>query len=66
MPEPGLIITGATGFLGGQLVRQLRRLGVEHEQLVFPDEVHGFLLHDNWVRAYRATADFLQRRLSPP
>ena len=25
MPEPGLIITGATGFLGGQLVRQLRK-----------------------------------------
>jgi len=25
VPEPGLIITGATGFLGGQLVRQLRK-----------------------------------------
>ncbi|HET9512696.1 MAG TPA: prolyl oligopeptidase family serine peptidase, partial [Gemmatimonadales bacterium] len=29
----------------GTLVEQLRRRGVEHEILVFPDEVHGFLLH---------------------
>jgi dipeptidyl aminopeptidase/acylaminoacyl peptidase len=45
------------------LVEALRRRGVEVEQLVFPDEVHSFLLHSNWLRAYRATADFLERRL---
>jgi dipeptidyl aminopeptidase/acylaminoacyl peptidase len=31
--------------------------------LVFPDEVHGFLLHRNWVNAYKATADFFDRML---
>ena len=46
------------------LVEALRDKGdVEWEQLVFPDEVHGFLLHRNWLRAYEASADFLQRKL---
>ena len=47
----------------GTLVEQLRRLGVEHEILVFPDEVHGFLLHSTWLKAYRATAEFFRKRL---
>lgn len=47
------------------LVEKLRERGVEVEQVVFPDEVHGFLLHRNWVRAYEATAEFLIRRLVP-
>jgi dipeptidyl aminopeptidase/acylaminoacyl peptidase len=42
---------------------KLRELGVEFEQLVFPDEVHGFLLHENWYRAYQATRDFFDRKL---
>jgi len=45
------------------LVEQLRQRGVEHEVLVFPDEVHGFLLHTTWLRAYTATADFFRRKL---
>jgi dipeptidyl aminopeptidase/acylaminoacyl peptidase len=47
----------------GSLVEQLRQHGVEHEVLVFPDEVHGFLLHATWLRAYAATADFFRRKL---
>jgi len=31
--------------------------------LIFPDEVHGFLLHRNWLKAYEATADFFDRML---
>jgi dipeptidyl aminopeptidase/acylaminoacyl peptidase len=45
------------------LVEALRARGVEVEQLIFPDEVHSFLLHENWLRAYRATAEFFDRKL---
>lgn len=46
-----------------ELVEQLRARKVHVEQLVFPDEVHGFLLHRNWVRAFTTAADFLDRHL---
>ncbi|HEX4951659.1 MAG TPA: prolyl oligopeptidase family serine peptidase [Blastocatellia bacterium] len=45
------------------LVRTLRERKVEVEQLVFPDEVHGFLLHRNWRSAFTAAADFFDRKL---
>jgi dipeptidyl aminopeptidase/acylaminoacyl peptidase len=45
------------------LVEALRERDVHVEQLVFPDEVHSFLLHENWLAAYRATADFFGRML---
>lgn len=45
------------------LVEALRNTDVHLEQLIFPDEVHGFLLHRNWLAAYRATADFFDRML---
>lgn len=45
------------------LAEALARRGVEFEQLVFPDEVHGFLLHRNWVDAFRAALDFFDRKL---
>jgi dipeptidyl aminopeptidase/acylaminoacyl peptidase len=48
------------------LAEALARRGVEFEQLIFPDEVHGFLLHRNWVAAYQATVDFLDRKLKTP
>jgi dipeptidyl aminopeptidase/acylaminoacyl peptidase len=44
-------------------IQALRKEEVYYEQLVFPDEVHGFLLHRNWVNAYKATADFFDRML---
>ncbi len=46
------------------LAEELRKQGVYFEQLIFPDEVHGFLLHENWLSAYRSTADFLNRMLA--
>jgi dipeptidyl aminopeptidase/acylaminoacyl peptidase len=45
------------------LVEELRKRDVHVEQLVFPDEVHSFLLHANWLSAYRAAADFFDRML---
>ena len=45
------------------IVGSLRKRGVHFEQLIFPDEVHGFLLHRNWLAAYQATADFFDRYL---
>ncbi|MFL6255207.1 MAG: prolyl oligopeptidase family serine peptidase, partial [Pyrinomonadaceae bacterium] len=45
------------------LARRLREQKVEFEQLVFPDDVHDFLLHRHWLRAYAAGADFFERHL---
>jgi dipeptidyl aminopeptidase/acylaminoacyl peptidase len=45
------------------LARRLREQSVEFEQLVFPDEVHDFLLHRHWLAAYHAASDFFDRKL---
>lgn len=45
------------------IVESLRARGVELEQLIFPDEVHDFLLHRHWLQAYAAAADFFDRTL---
>jgi dipeptidyl aminopeptidase/acylaminoacyl peptidase len=45
------------------LVRRLRDQGVEFEQLVFPDEIHDFLRHQDWLRAYHTAANFFDRKL---
>jgi dipeptidyl aminopeptidase/acylaminoacyl peptidase len=43
------------------LVARLRERGVEIEQLIFPDEVHDFLLHRHWLEAYYAASGFFDR-----
>jgi len=45
------------------LMRALRERKVEVEQLVFPDEIHGFLLHRSWMAAFAASSDFFDRKL---
>lgn len=45
-----------------RLAELLRKRNVYFEQLIFPDEVHSFLLHQNWVKAYEATFDFIDRQ----
>jgi dipeptidyl aminopeptidase/acylaminoacyl peptidase len=45
------------------LVRKLREHGVPFEEIVFPDDVHDFLTHQNWLRAYHAAFDFFERRM---
>ncbi|MFN7996824.1 MAG: S9 family peptidase [Bryobacteraceae bacterium] len=46
-----------------RLVEGLRKEKVEFEELIFPDEIHGFLTHKRWVQAYGATAAFLDKHL---
>ena len=48
------------------LVAQLRARNVQIEQLIFPDEIHDFLLHHSWLRAYHAASDFFDRNLAAP
>jgi dipeptidyl aminopeptidase/acylaminoacyl peptidase len=47
-----------------KLVGALREQSVYFEQLILPDEIHTFLRHASWLKAYEATADFFQRKLS--
>jgi dipeptidyl aminopeptidase/acylaminoacyl peptidase len=45
------------------LAGALRDQGVYFEQLILPDEIHGFLRHGSWLRAYHAAVDFFARKL---
>jgi dipeptidyl aminopeptidase/acylaminoacyl peptidase len=45
------------------LVARLRPRGIHIEQLIFPDEIHDFLLHRSWVAAYTAASEFFDREL---
>jgi len=48
------------------LVARLRDRNVHIEQLIFPDEIHDFLLHHSWLKAYHAASDFFDRTLAAP
>ncbi len=45
------------------LLQRLREQKVHVEELVFPDEIHGFLLWKSWIRAYGATDEFFGREM---
>jgi len=45
------------------LVQRLRAQHVPFEQMVLPDEIHGFLMWKSWIRAYGATEEFFDRTL---
>ena len=47
------------------LVEALRQQHVYFEELIFPNEIHDFLVQRDWLTAYKATADFFQRKLVP-
>jgi dipeptidyl aminopeptidase/acylaminoacyl peptidase len=46
-----------------RLAYAVRQQNVEVEELIFPDEVHDFLLHRSWRAAYRRTVEFFKRKL---
>jgi dipeptidyl aminopeptidase/acylaminoacyl peptidase len=48
-----------------QLAEALRKQKVPFEQLIFPDEIHDFLVHAHWLAAYHAADEFLARYLKP-
>jgi dipeptidyl aminopeptidase/acylaminoacyl peptidase len=48
------------------LVARLRARGVPLEQLIFPDDVHDFLLNRHWLLAFQAGSDFFDRKLGAP
>lgn len=47
------------------VARRLDAAGVAYEELVLPNEIHGFLRHASWLTADAATIDFLSRMLKP-
>ena len=46
------------------LVQRLRENRVPFDQIVYPNEIHGFLLWKDWIRSYKATAQFFQQHLA--
>ena len=45
------------------LARRLAAQGVQFEELVLPDEIHGFLRHASWLTADSAAARFFDRTI---
>ena len=45
------------------VVQRLHKHNVPFDQLVLPDEIHGFLRHRSWLQADQATVDFLASKL---
>ncbi|MBV8198107.1 MAG: S9 family peptidase [Candidatus Eremiobacteraeota bacterium] len=44
------------------LVQRLRLARVPYEEIVIPNEIHGFLRYASWVRADTATAEYFERQ----
>ena len=45
------------------LVQLLRARNIYYELMVFPDEVHDFLVFDRWLKTFNAADEFLGRYL---
>jgi dipeptidyl aminopeptidase/acylaminoacyl peptidase len=45
------------------LLQRLRAQKVHVEELIFPDEIHGFLMWKSWLRAYGAAEEFFAAQL---
>jgi dipeptidyl aminopeptidase/acylaminoacyl peptidase len=48
------------------LVARLRPRGVHVEQLIFPDEIHDFLLYSTWLTYFHANSEFFDRQFAWP
>jgi len=45
------------------IARRLSAAGVSYEELVLPDEIHGFLRHQSWMTADSATVAYFNKHL---
>jgi dipeptidyl aminopeptidase/acylaminoacyl peptidase len=45
------------------LAAKLKKKGVDVEELIFPDEIHGFLMWKSWVKAYTAAEQYFDKKL---
>ena len=48
------------------LARRLEAVHAPYEEMVLPNEIHGFLRNASWVAVDGATVDFLDRKLGAP
>src|SRR6185437_6946413 len=48
------------------LARRLQIHSIPYEELVLPNEIHGFLRNASWLRADEATAEFFVRQFKVP
>ena len=48
-----------------QAVQRLDERGIANEELVIPDDIHGFLLFRTWTAVTSAAGAFLERHLLP-
>jgi dipeptidyl aminopeptidase/acylaminoacyl peptidase len=48
-----------------RLADALRARGVSVDELIFPDEVHDFILHRDWLTSYERAAAFFEHVLHP-
>jgi hypothetical protein len=63
-PVRSILNSSAPDIKEADLVEKLRAQNVVFEELIFPDEIHDLLRWSDWVRAYRATAEFFDRSLA--
>ncbi|QJU57940.1 S9 family peptidase [Sphingomonas sp. AP4-R1] len=47
------------------LARRLRAQGTPYETFILPNEIHGFLRYESWLRADEVSVEFLGRTLKP-
>lgn len=47
------------------IARRLEAQGTPYEEMIFPNEIHGFLRYDTWLKADTATVRFLDSHLKP-
>jgi dipeptidyl aminopeptidase/acylaminoacyl peptidase len=45
------------------IARRLATAGIPYDELVLPDEIHGFLRHQSWVTADSATISYFDSHL---